>query len=59
MSIVLGAYDRVNSEFNKMMSTLLPESEAKLVLVNPNDLAQGLNVSDYNNINCLERCREQ
>lgn len=46
MNIVMEAYTKVNEEFNKMMGTLLPESAARLVAVNQNDLSQGLNVCD-------------
>jgi hypothetical protein len=40
----LSAYNQINKEFGSMMTTLLPEAEAKLVPVNPDDLSDGLNV---------------
>ena len=40
------AYNKINQEFGSMMTTLLPEAQAKLVPVNPNDLTDGLNVSN-------------
>ena len=45
--LVQNAYKKVNTEFDFMMNTLLPQSHAKLVPVNPYNIADGVVVSAF------------